>query len=104
MPIDVLLGRPWLLQRPILATTVVFFDNLGRLLARANRVNIGLLPNSDIHHLSPGAFDLGAFIFVSMLDLMTLPTTRSAMTIWHRLQVYNAPDVKNHIHRFVAPS
>jgi hypothetical protein len=50
---------------------VVFFDNLGCLLARVNSVNIGLLPNSDIHHLSLGAFDLGAFVFDSMFDLMT---------------------------------
>jgi hypothetical protein len=103
MPTDVLLGHPWLLQCQIATATVVFFDNLGRLLARVDNVNIGLLPDSDIHHLSPGVFDLGAFVFGSMLDLATLLATRSATTIWRRLQVYNAPDVNNLIHRFVAP-
>jgi hypothetical protein len=61
---------------------VVFFNNLGHLLTRVDSVNIGLLPDSDIHRLSPGAFDLGAFVFGSMLDLMTSPAMRSAMTIW----------------------
>jgi hypothetical protein len=80
---------------------MVFLDNLGRLLAYVDSVNIGLLPDSDIHHLSLGAFDLGAFIFGSMLDLTTSPATRSATTIWRQLQVYNAPN--NHIHHFIAP-
>jgi hypothetical protein len=82
---------------------MVFFDNLGRLLACVDSVNIGLLPDFDIHRLSPGTFDLGAFIFDSMLDLTTSPATRSATMIWRRLQVYNALDVNNHIHHFIAP-
>jgi hypothetical protein len=85
MPIDVLLGRPWLLQCPIAAATVVFFNNLGRLLVRIDSVNIGLLSDSNIHHLSLGAFDLGAFVFGSMLDLTTSLAMRSATMIWRQL-------------------
>jgi hypothetical protein len=85
MPTDVLLGHPWLLQCPIAAATVVFFNNLGRLLARINSINIDLLSDSNIHNLSLGAFDLGIFIFGSMLDLTTSLATRSAMMIWRQL-------------------
>jgi hypothetical protein len=88
---------------PTNAATMVFLDNLSRLLACVDSVNIGLLPDSDIHRLSLGVFDLGAFIFGSMLDLTTSLAMRSATTIWRRLQVYNAPDVNNHIHHFAAP-
>jgi hypothetical protein len=63
----------------VAAATVVFIDNLGRLLARIDNVNIGLLPGSDVQRLSLGIFDLGAF--GSMLDLTTSPPTCSASAI-----------------------
>jgi hypothetical protein len=44
MPSHILLGRSWLLRRPIAAATAVFIDNLGRLLARVDNVNIGESP------------------------------------------------------------
>ena len=72
VPTSVLLGRPWLQgRRPIPSTTVVFLDNLSRQLVRIGNVHIALRPDSNIHRLSPGEFDLGHFMFGTMLDLTT---------------------------------
>nr|AWA44959.1 hypothetical protein LOC101753448 [Saccharum spontaneum] len=68
VPAYILLGHPWPQRRPITSTTVVFIDNLSRQLVRVDNVNIALRPGSDAHHLSPGEFDLGHFMFGSILD------------------------------------
>jgi hypothetical protein len=66
-----------------------------------DNVNIALRPGSDAHHLSPGEFDLGHFMFVSILDLMTSPSTCYDITIWRCVPTYLVPDTDNRIHDFV---
>jgi hypothetical protein len=83
--------------------TFVFPNNFGRLIARIDSVNISLLSGSDIHSLSLDTFDLGAFIFGSMLDLTTSLSTHSATTIWRHVQVSISLDINYHIRGFVAP-
>jgi len=82
---------------------VVFLDNLSRLLVHVDSVHIALRPDSTAHRLSPGEFDLGSFMFGTMLDLTTSPSTCSSATVWHRIPAYLAPDIDNRIHDFVAP-
>jgi hypothetical protein len=82
---------------------MVIFNNLSRLLARIHNVNIGLLSDSNIHRLLPATFDMGAFVFGSMLDLMTSLVTCSAMMICRRVQVSISPDINNHICGLIAP-
>jgi hypothetical protein len=82
---------------------VVFLDNLGYLLARIDIVDIGLLLGTDVHHLSPDTFDLGAFVFGSIIDLTTSPPTHLATTIWQRIQASIGPDINKHIRSFIAP-
>jgi hypothetical protein len=65
------------------STTVIFVDNLSHQLTRIDNVYIALRPDSDLHRLSPGEFDMGHFMFGTMLDLMTTPSTRSNAIIWH---------------------
>jgi hypothetical protein len=103
VPAYILLGRPWPQRRPITYTTVVFIDNLSRQLVRIDNVNITLRPGFDAHRLSPGEFDLGHFMFGSMLDLTTSPSTRYDITIWRRVPAYLVPDADNRIHDLVAP-
>jgi hypothetical protein len=101
MPSHILLGHPWLLRHPVAAATVVFIDNLSRLLARIDNVNVGLLPGSDVQPLSPGIFDLG--VFDSMLDLTTSPPTHSSSAIWRQVPASISFDVNNHICGFFVP-
>jgi len=61
---------------------VIFFDNLGCLLAHIDYIDIDLLPGIDTQFLSLDAFNLGAFIFGSMLNLTMTPPTHSEMMIW----------------------
>ena len=75
VPTNVLLGRPWLQGRPIASAMVVFLNNLSHQLVRVDSVHIALRPGSTAHHLSPGEFDLGSFMFGTMLDLTMSPTT-----------------------------
>jgi hypothetical protein len=42
---------------------VVFLDNLSRQLIRVDSVHITLQPDSNVHRLSLGEFDLGYFMF-----------------------------------------
>jgi hypothetical protein len=83
------------------AAIVSFIDNLGRLLACVDNVNIGLVPGSIDQRLSPGIFDLG--VFGSMLDLTASPPTRSAMAIWRQVPGSLNFDISNHIRDFFAP-
>ena len=81
VPTSILLGRPWLQGSTIPSTMVVFIENLSRQLIRVDNVHIALRPNSNVHHLSPREFDLGHFMFGTMLDLTTTPSTRSSTTV-----------------------
>ena len=103
VPTSVLLGHPWMQGRPITSATVVFLDNLSRQLVCVDSVHIALRHDSTVHRLSPSEFDLGSFMFSTMLNLTTSPTTRSSAAVWHRIPAYLAPDVDNHIHDFIAP-
>jgi hypothetical protein len=82
---------------------VVFLDNLSRQLVRVDNVHIALQPDSTAHRLSPGEFDLGSFMFGTMLDLTTSPSAHSSATVWRRIPAYLAPDADNRIYDFVAP-
>ena len=68
-----------------------------------DNINIGLLLGSIDHRMSPGKFNRGAFVFGSMLDLMTSPPTCSTMTIWCQVQLSSSIDINNHIHGFITP-
>jgi hypothetical protein len=67
---------------------VVFLDNLSHQLVRVDSVHIALRPDSTAHRLSPSEFDLGSFMFGTLLTLTTSPSTCSS---------------DNRIHDFVAP-
>ena len=77
--------------------TVVFLDKLSHQLVYVDKVHITLWPDSNIHRLSPGEFDLGHFMFGTMLDLTMAPSTCSITMIWRYV------DADNHIHDFVIP-
>lgn len=81
-------------------TTLVFIDNLNHQLVRVDDIHITLCLDSNLHRLSPGEFDLGHFMFGTMLDLTMTPSTRSSTTIWHRLPTYITLDADNRIHDF----
>jgi hypothetical protein len=72
-------------------------------LIRVDSVYITLRPDSSMQRLSPGEFDLGNFMFGTMLDLTTTPSTRSSATVWHQVPAYITPSTDNHIHDFIAP-
>jgi hypothetical protein len=42
-------------------------------------------------------------MFGTMLDLTTMPTTRSKSTIWRRVNTYLLPDMDNHSNNFMMP-
>lgn len=46
---------------------------------------------------------MGYFMFGTMIDLMTSPSTRSSTMVWHHIPAYLAPNAENRIHDFVAP-
>ena len=87
----------------IIGDTLVFIDNLGYLFSHIESIDIGLLPQTDIQGLSPDIFNLGNFIFGSMLNLTTFLLAHIEMTIWCRIQFSVNHDVINHIHNFSAP-
>jgi hypothetical protein len=66
-PIGILLGRPWL-QGTVSSTMVIFINNLGHQLIHADNVYIALRPDSNLHQLWPNEFDMGNFMFGTMLE------------------------------------
>jgi hypothetical protein len=100
---SILLGRPRLQGHPNTSAMVVFLDNLSRLLVCVDNVHITLRPDSTAHRLSPGEFDLGSFMFGTMLDLTTSPSTHLSTTVWRCVPAYLALDIDNCMHDFVAP-
>lgn len=82
----------------VLPTTVFFIDNLGRQLLRVDNVCIALRLDSNLHRLSPDEFDMGNFMFGTMLYLMMTPSTRYSATIWRRVPTYIVPNIANRIH------
>ena len=91
VPMSILFGRPWLQGCPITSETIVFLDNLSHQLIRVDSVHIALRPDSTEHRLLPGEFDLGYFMFGTMLDLTMSPSTRANTTVWCRIPAYLAP-------------
>jgi len=81
---------------------MVFLDNLNYLFNRINNIDISLLSRTNIQCMLPDAFDLGAFIFSSMLDLTTPPHAHSKMTIWRRILFSINHDINNHTRNFFA--
>jgi hypothetical protein len=84
-------------------TTTVFIDKLGRQFIRVDNVYIALRPDSDLHRPSPYEFDLGHFMFGTMLDLTMTPPTRSSAMIWCRIPTYITPVNDNRVNDFIAP-
>lgn len=101
-PTSILLGRPWPHASKVSSTTTIFIDNLGHQLIHIDNVYIALGPDSGLHRLSPNEFDMGHFMFGTMLDLTTTPSTRSSTTIWRRVPAYVIPNIINRIHDFIA--
>jgi hypothetical protein len=100
-PTGILLGHPWL-QGIISSTMVLFTDGLGRQIFHVN-ILIGLRPDSNQQRLSPDEFEKAYFMFGTMLDLTTTPTTCSNSTIWRRVNTYLLPDMDNHSKNFTMP-
>jgi hypothetical protein len=82
---------------------VVFLDNLGREFLHVDNVYIAAKPNTELHRLSPSEFDVGHFMFDTMLDLTTSPPSCSNTTIWCRVPAYIIPNGDNRLHDFIAP-
>jgi hypothetical protein len=59
---------------------------------------------ADQPSLSPDVFNSGEFMFGDMLDLTTIPSTRTTSTICHCLLGYMLPNVDTHLHNFASPS
>jgi hypothetical protein len=79
-------------------TMVIFINNLGRQLIHVDNIYITLRPDSNLHRLLPDEFDMGNFMFSTMLDLTMTPSTRSNAMIWRRVPAYIIPNITNRIH------
>lgn len=103
MPRHLLMNGPWVLGQPVTATTMIILDNGGNLTSRINNIDIGLHPETEVQRISPNAFDLGAFLVGSMIDLTMTPPIHLQTTIWRRIQFSINPDIANRIHNCHTP-